>query len=336
MAIDRNDDINGPLGAGGPQDPNAQSSQDSNSLPPIPSGEQPDFWSTPKGELLLAIYQLIKAIKSGKPIDKSTAIASVMAKMNAISGGIVKADSDTMTAMNKYDAASSNMQSAISDETGAPVPLINQYTGKPELNAKGEPVMGTPEQAIAQDAQFIKNNPNQPYELNNDGSIKYKMGPDGKPTTTPVPNRTYTFFHANNGKNMDLYNSMSTNVDSVLKGIDPNCNTSGTSDSQYPSGSSGNKYSISKDAVEKMWNKINKPQPTKSGAPGKPDSTQLQAVQSAHASLVQSLSSNSSAIQSIAKQDATHYQSATSTLTKFEQSWLTIMKTCNSSIKAAG
>lgn len=332
MPIDNNDSNN--IDSTQSPPPIITSTGSSDGLPPLPPGIDP---SSPKGQLLTAIYQLIAQMKSGKPMDQSSAMSTIMGKMTAISGGMVSADADTMTAMNKYDAASANMQSAISDQDGSKVPLINKYTGKPEVDANGNPVTGTPEQAIANDAEFLKNNPNQKYDLDSNGNpiqVKNadgtgKVGPDGKPVYQQ--NRSYNFFHGNNDKNIALYQSMSTNVDSVLKGLDPSYTP------PTPDASGNVSISIKDGSVEDMWEKANPPPPSDPSQPApKPDSTQLQAVQSAHASLVQSLASNSSAVQALAKEDSNTYTTLSATLNKFDQSWVTVMKACSNGIKSAG
>ena len=308
MAIDNNSGIDG-LGSSGPlgDDPAAKS---------------------PLDQLMEAIDKLIEEMKSGKPVDHSEQMSMIMQKMNAISGGVVSADTQTMTAMDRYDAASSNMQEALQDskQGDTSVPLINPYTGKPRSDGK----TGTPEEAIAADAQFLKNDGNQKYQLNESGQVV--KGADGK----PLLNRAYQFFHANNDKNKGLFDSIGTNVDSIMKGINPDYDSKGTPDTNYPSGYPGKSYSIPKGQIyNHLWQPVIAPTAGSGGAAGKPDSTALQAVQSAHASLVQSLGSNTAAVQSLAKQDSTNYQSNTSALTKFEQSWLTIMKACQSGIKSA-
>jgi hypothetical protein len=355
MPIDKNDNntdsTQGPLPITPPNDATSPPSDSGGRL----GGLDPN---SPKGQLMAAIEKLIEEMKTGKSMDHSSAMSAIMGKMSAISGGMVSADADTMTAMNKYDAASANMQTAIADQHGtADVPLINKYTGKPELygdvgspsgdaSNKGKPVLGSPEQAIDQDAEFLKNNPNHQYELDGAGDKIQAKNADGSPKVDAnnqpvyVVNRSFNFFHGNNDKNIALYHGMSTNVDNVLSGLDP---------SYKPAPCSvGTDAVINIDpgdpkatpptlgCVEKMWNKINSPQGGTDGKKGLPDSTQLQTVQSAHASLVQSLSSNSSAIQALAKEDQNTYTTTTATLNKFDQSWVTVMKACSNGIKSAG
>ncbi|MCH9617370.1 MAG: hypothetical protein SP4CHLAM5_09640 [Chlamydiia bacterium] len=355
MAIDDNNNIDSTQGPPPVTPPTNQADGSSGAIPPLPPGIDP---SSPKGQLLTAIYQLIEEMKSGKPMDHSSAMSSIMGKMSAISGGMVSSDADTMTAMNKYDAASANMQTAIADQTGsANIPLINKYTGKPETygdvgsppadgtHKKGDPVLGSPEQAIDQDAEFLKNNPNHQYELDGNGNKIQAKNADGSPKVDEngqpvyVVNRSYNFFHGNKDKNIALYNSMSTNVDNVLSGLDPSYKPQTSSIGKdavisIDAGTPGDKDDPG--CVEKMWNKINKPAGGPDGKKGLPDSTQLQTVQSAHASLVQSLASNSSAIQALAKEDQSTYTTTTATLNKFDQSWVTVMKACSNGIKSAG
>lgn len=299
-----------------------------------PYGENPLGGAmSPKDQLIAAIDQLIKEMKSGKPMDHSEEMSMIMQKMNAISGGVVSADTETMTAMNRYDAASANIQQALADQKkpGDPgrndIPLINPYTGKPRKDGK----KGSPEEAIAADVQFLKNDGNQKYLLDESGHIVTDAS--GK----KVLNRSYQFFHAHNDKNMGLYTSIKSNVDSLMSGIDPSYTAGGgTPDPNYPPGYPGKSYKIPDNQIwNHLWQPVNAPGYGPDHTANKPDSTALQAVQSAHASLVQSLGSNTAAVQSLAKQDSTNYQSNTSTLTKFEQSWLTIMKAMTGAQKAA-
>lgn len=281
------------------------------------------------------IQQIEKGLKEGK--DQTDQIAQVMNDIQGFQGNLVGQSSQTEQAQNIMTAGVANLQAYGADKSGAPMQLVNQWTGEKETNADGTPLMGSPEAGAAAESQFLSNCPYTPYLLNSQGQ------------STGVKNPLYGFTQSNLTQQQSVSSAVEGVFTSLSGGSDFPVTVTGTPG--YVIGSDGNVVpgsgvvvsiqgdDASPDAsgnytsgcITNMWSQGT---PSTSGEGNtSPNSAILNNFQTSMGTLGQSVTASSSLLQSDIKVLTTNYQAGTTNYSNFLQDILKLLQNAVSAQK---
>jgi hypothetical protein len=282
-------------------------------------------------QIMQQIDQIIDDLKK-HPADMTQAINEVFNKMQQLQGNLVGQSSETQSAMTVATNGIANLQAYGADKDGTPVQDINVYTGLPEVNADGSKKMVSPEKAFQDESTFLLNNPNTQYQLDSSGKAIQAVGADGKPMFdkdgNPVfeKNKLYTFMHTKG--NEAVAEQLKSAVEGSITSLsDKNCPATFSGDSGYTidpktgqvelddkGNPKGEQVSITQQGTDSkgnptlgsignMWNKAEPGTDTSGGSttPKTPDSSILNAFQSAMGTLGQAGTASSSTLQAFIK-----------------------------------
>lgn len=302
-------------------------------------------------ELMSKVTALQEALASGEVVDVTIQIALILGLIVEIGGDIVQDDADSLTATDKYLAVAADMQTIVSTQNGAEVQDINPFTGQ-GVTKDGVAQMVLPEIALANATQYLINNPNTQYNLNSEGMAIQATDEDGNliyDGANPVweENPIYDFFLAN----PELADSTIANVESVVMGLQDE----EVGIPEIGLGTAGYTIDPATGQVTGFGREVSIPSDTGTGAPGliqnmwdqtegyfaedgetyiSGDPAISQQTLNGMASLNQSLTSNSSAVQALAQADAQTLNAQETTLNKFLQAMISQMKTMVQSQKS--
>lgn len=276
-------------------------------------------------QLMDQISAIITDLKE-HPGDMTQAINEVFGKMQNLQGLLVGQSSETQSGLNTAITGIANLQSYGADKDGKPVQDINIFTGKGQVDANGNPVMVSPEQAFKDESTFLLNSPATRDQLDSTGHKIPAIGADGKPildkngNPTYLENQLYKFSTTKGNESVaaQLKSAVEGAINSIGGGADFPAGTTGTAGYTFDASgqaiaTSGEQVNIkgsgdkpdssgnyTNGCISNMWKKADPPTP-KSGDAPTPDSSILNSFQSAMGTLGQAGTASSSTLQAYTK-----------------------------------
>jgi hypothetical protein len=313
---------------------NADDSNDNNNIDDNDNDNDPPVGKGLKAAIMALIATIMKNLKAG--MDVSSDMNKLLNMLQSFGGNVVGQDAEAQKQLTKYLSGVSNIQGIINDENGAPQQDIDPYSGQKVLNQDGSARMVSPEEALQHQLQYLLNDPQTKYKMQDDGSGHPKL------IEPKMLNPSYAFFQAH----PELYDEMKSNLSNLvssLKNKDGSCPSidnepagynvlpdgtisPGTNiqSGSFPYDPTPNQNSYEGGAIENMWEKANQPIDPSTGA--KPDPTILNQVMSAVGSINQSYTSASSAEQTVAQADIQTFNTEQGIFNKFLQAENSVIK----------